>query len=201
MQVFLQTEIDLHIKVISFCQVSFFSVFPKGSTGWPCKGEKRKGKQKVEWGEREPVPLARSRKVLQPFTWQSKRQRTSANNVWVDFLSPTLQVFTFTYSLSQISQNLACIKCCCMILLIYKTLKCLVKPTRLTKHSKPIHCFLYRFKMYICPCYNHWMNAVRCMGVIKYIYILFFFKRVTAAEKTRIERAPYSDKADFLKAK
>lgn len=106
------------------------------------------------------------------------RDRTSANNVWVDFLSPTLQIFTFTYSLPQISQNLACIKCCCMILLISKTLKCPVKPTRLTKHS-----FLYRFKMYICPCYNHWMNAVRCMGVIKYIYIYYFFSREQQQQK------------------
>lgn len=74
MQVFPQTEIDLYIKVISFCQVSFFSGFPKGSTGWPCKGEKRKGKQMWNEEKESQEPWPRCRKVLQPFTWQSKRQ-------------------------------------------------------------------------------------------------------------------------------
>lgn len=60
-QIFLLTEreLDLYLEVTRVLQVSSFSGFSKGSTEWPCKGKNRKEWQKVEWGEREPVPLAR----------------------------------------------------------------------------------------------------------------------------------------------
>ena len=131
--------------------------FPKGQQSDLAK--ERTGKSCKRWNEEKEnqYPWPKCPEVLQPlYTAQRelalRHERVSASNIRVGFLTPSFQIFRFTYSLSQIPQNLFCLKCCYMILFISKTLKYPAKPTRLTEHSKPIHCFLYRFQMYICPC-------------------------------------------------
>lgn len=131
--------------------------FPKGQ--WGDLAKEGTGKSSKRWNEEKEnqYPWPRCCKVLQPlYTAQRQRAHTqekaSASNIWVNPLTPSFQIFKSTYSSSQIPKNMFCLKCCYMILFISKTLKYPAKPTRLTKHSKPIHCFLYKFKLYKCPC-------------------------------------------------